>query len=284
MAGVLLVGASSYVGRGLLACLEQRGWDVCPTFFRHPQALGCRARSLDVRDREAVLALLQEARPQLVFHLAYDMEDLEGSVVRGTLNLLEGWKAVGNPGPFIFISTDMVFDGESAPYREGDPPKPITDYGRAKRKAELLAMDAGATVVRTSLVYGWNPPDSRTASLLKGLRGKGFDYPYFVDEIRSPIFQEDLCQALAELAGMEMPLPPILHLAGPHSLSRYAMACQVARALKKEPALLPKARLADSGLVRPRDLSLDASMARRLLSFKPRSIQEALKDFAVPFP
>lgn len=284
MARALLVGGSSYVGRCLLQRLGLEGWDVWPTFFRHPQGLGSRAIRLDVRDQLTATVLFKEIRPDVVFHLAYDMGDLEGSIVSGTANLLKAWRSAGCYGSFILVSTDMVFDGEAAPYKEEDSPKPITAYGMAKRKAELLAGNAGAKVVRLSLVYGWNPPDPRTASLLRGLGGKGFDYPYFVDEIRSPIFLQDLCMALGKMAAMGPQMPSILHLAGPQSLSRHEMACQVAEALGFGRGLVPKAKLVDFASVRPRDLSLDISKAKRLLSFKPRTIREALQGAALQGP
>ena len=44
----------------------------------------------------------------------------------------------------------------SVPYRETDSPMPVWEYGRAKREAELKVLDAGGTVVRNSLVYGFD--------------------------------------------------------------------------------------------------------------------------------
>ena len=248
-----------------------------PTFLRHKGDLGANARPLDVRDRQEVRRVLKEAAPQVIFHLAYDMQDLEGTVVEGSRNLLEEWGNLREPGLFLHMSTDMVFDGENGPYSEGDLPRPLTPYGLAKLEAETLALKAGARVIRISLVYGFNPLDPRTASLQKGLREGRFDYPYFEDEVRCPIFLQDLCLALVEMAAMAGPLPQILHLAGPVAMSRYSLACHLAQALGWDPVLVPRARLAGSGLVRPRDLRLDSSAARGLLSWSPRSVEEVLR-------
>lgn len=276
MERILIVGGSGYVGRTLISLLRERGLDVRPTFFKHPKALGSDARLLDVRDPQGAFRILKETSPGVIFHLAYDMKDLEGSVVRGTRNLLEAWTALGKQGRFFYMSTDMVFDGENPPYRESDLPRPITPYGQAKLKAESMALGAGAMVLRTSLVYGLEPPDPRTEDLKRGLTQGRFDYPYFEDEMRSAVFVEDLCLAMAELALTQRSLPKVLHVAGPRPLSRYELACHLARALGFEPGLVPRARLSQSDLLRPRDLSLDVSLACRLLPSRLRTVEEVL--------
>jgi len=278
MERILIVGGSGYVGRFLLGIFRKRGFDAQPTFFRHPEALGSDAILLDVRDREGVFRVLKAISPSVIFQLAYDMEDLEGSVLKGTRNLLEAWAALGRQGRFFYMSTDMVFDGENPPYRESDQPRPLTPYGEAKLKAEAMALGAGAMVLRTSLVYGLEPPDPRTEALKRGLTQGRFDYPYFEDEMRSAVFVEDLCMAMAELAETQRSLPQVLHLAGPRPLSRYELACHLARALGFQPGLVPRARLSQSHLLRPRDLSLDVSLACRLLSFPLRQVEDALGD------
>jgi len=40
----------------------------------------------------------------------------------------------------LFISTDYVFDGTSAPYSEGDDTNPLNDYGLSKLEAEKIVL------------------------------------------------------------------------------------------------------------------------------------------------
>lgn len=133
---------------------------------------------VDIRDSVEVDGVFERTRPDVVFHLAYDLRDLEGTVVRGTENLPAAREKYCPECEFIYVSTDAVFDGENGPYGEGDIPEPIWEYGRAKRKAELMVLDAGGTVVRNSLVYGFDPMDPRTESLKRGLESGHFEYPY----------------------------------------------------------------------------------------------------------
>ena len=124
------------------------------TYLRYPEGFEGKKVQVDIRDSGVVRRLLEQIRPDVVFHLAYKLEDLKGSVVQGTENLLKAREIVCPGSRFIYISTDAVFDGELGPYGEEDVPQPIWDYGRAKREAELKVLAAGGTVVRNSLVYG----------------------------------------------------------------------------------------------------------------------------------
>lgn len=58
----------------------------------------------------------------------------------------------------VVVSTDYVFDGRAdRPYREDDPPAPLSAYGRTKLAAERAARAAwpgGTRIVRTSWLYG----------------------------------------------------------------------------------------------------------------------------------
>ena len=212
----------------------------------------------------------------MVFHLAYDLRDLEGTVVRGTENLLAAREKYCCECGFIYVSTDAVFDGESGPYGEEDVPTPIWEYGRVKRQAEVAVLTAGGTVVRNSLVYGFDPLDPRTEELKEGLESGNFEYPYFEDEIRCPIHVEDLCGALMELGEMGQDAPQILHVAGPEVVTRYDFAVRLARRMGYDPERVPKGRLSEAGTVRPRDLTLDTSLSQAILRARMRPLEEVL--------
>jgi len=76
----------------------------------------------------------------------------------------------------------MVFDGERAPYAETDEPSPITEYGRKKTEAKLMAFEEAAVIVRSSLVYGFHPMDPKTSLLLSGLKTVSSLTPIFETE------------------------------------------------------------------------------------------------------
>jgi len=273
----IVIGASGYIGRNLCRVLSTH-WRVVGTFFRHSEVFEAEGIGMDIRDLAVVEKVFERCRPDVAYALAYDRKDLQGTVVEGTGNLVEAWKRVRPEARFVYVSTDAVFDGESGPYGEGDTPRPVWEYGRAKRAAELKVLDAGGMVVRSSLVYGFNPLDPRTEELKQGLESGQFEYSYFDDEVRCPIHVEDLCRALMELGEMGQDAPRILHVAGPEPVTRYAFAVRLAKRMGYDPESVPKASLKSAGIVRPRDLTLDTSLSQSVLRVRIRPLAEVLDE------
>jgi len=69
----------------------------------------------------------------------------------------------------VFLSTDFVFDGKNGGYTETDTPAPVSYYGESKFEAEKIiqAMNIGAAIVRTSLVFGYEEHLSRPNIVIK---------------------------------------------------------------------------------------------------------------------
>ena len=120
----MIIGASGYVGRHLCEILSKK-YTVFGTFFRHSMELNGECVFLDIRDKTSVFELLRQIRPQLIYHLAYDLKDLEGSIVRGTDNFLRAKQEICHDSRFVFLSTESVFNGKSGPFKEGDLPSPV---------------------------------------------------------------------------------------------------------------------------------------------------------------
>jgi CDP-paratose 2-epimerase len=82
------------------------------------QVPGYRHSNLDIRDREAILALVKELRPDLIIHCAAQPShdraaaipflDFETNAM-GTLHLLEGARQYCPESPFIHMSTNKVY-------------------------------------------------------------------------------------------------------------------------------------------------------------------------------
>ena len=269
-----------------LCWLAKTEFEVCYTYFKNPiQIEGCRGFTLDITDRERVINLVNSVLPDVIYHTAYDSANLWASIVEGTSNLICAFKTVQERfkrenkyllPKFFFISTDSVFDGEKGNYTEQDTPQPIWDYGEAKRKAEEIVLSNGGIVVRTSLVYGFNPFDPRTRDLFLGLQGQKPLIVYFDDEYRCPIYVSDLCNVLLELSKMDS--PSVLHVAGPQRLSRYEFTVQLAQAMGFKREKVKKGYQKDSGLIRPKDVSMNISLAQKLLKTKLRSPEEVLLE------
>jgi dTDP-4-dehydrorhamnose reductase len=124
------------------------------------------APEVDLADAAAVARLFAERGPfSGVIHCAaftaVDLaEEKEAEAQRAneaaTRVLAEACARSGSH--LVALGTDFVFDGESRrPYREDDPVRPLSAYGRTKLAAERAALAAhprGTAVVRTQWLYG----------------------------------------------------------------------------------------------------------------------------------
>lgn len=148
---VLVTGAGGQVGHELLAA------------FANHDVIAADHASLDVADREAVLAAVTDLRPDAIVHSAAwtAVDACESDPERafavnglGTRYVAEAARRVD--ARLCTFSTDYVFDGTKAePYTEWDTPNPQSVYGRSKLAGEQeLAGDPDATIVRISWVCG----------------------------------------------------------------------------------------------------------------------------------
>lgn len=242
--------------------------------WAHPRAHTC---ALDLTDHAAVHRLVEQIRPDVVVHAAYRKDGPQAYAVTadGTRAVAEA--AAACSARLIHVSSDVIFDGEHAPYDERALPAPIHSYGEAKAAAEVavLRLAPAAAIVRTSLICRLDPPDRTTAWIADSLL-HARPITLFTDEIRSPVWVEDLAAALLELASNDY--AGIVNVAGPQALSRYAMGQRLARRLGLDPSRITAGLSLDSGLARPRDCTLDVRLAQRLLATRLRSYDEGLGE------
>ena len=153
----LITGASGFLGREVARELAQT-WTVAG--LGHQHAAGG-IRSVDLREREQVKALVTETRPDAVVLLAAyrDPDFCEGNpaeTARLNVDPVRYFAETLPAGvPLLFVSTDYVFDGRQPPYVETSSRNPISEYGRSKCAAEdVLASRPGAIVLRVPLLIG----------------------------------------------------------------------------------------------------------------------------------
>src|SRR5689334_6759415 len=105
---------------------------------------------LDLTDTAALEDLVTRLRPEYVIHAAAisglaaahaDPERARRVNVLATQRLCDAGVRIG--ARVVYVSTDMVFDGESAPYDESSQPSPVSAYGRSKLEGERAAFAAG---------------------------------------------------------------------------------------------------------------------------------------------
>jgi dTDP-4-dehydrorhamnose reductase len=249
------------------------------------------SRRVELADANAVIALVRECRPRLVVHAAAissvagahaNEAHARGINVLATACLARATENVG--GRFVFVSTDMVFDGEAAPHSESSEPRPLSAYGRSKLDGERAALGGtAALVVRLPLLYGMpaTPRPTTFASQVQALR-EGKPLNLFHDEFRTPLWLEDAATVLVRCAESE--LTGIVHAGGRERWSRFDMGLVLAEVLgvtaegvrsvsrNDAPALEPRAR----------DLSLDSSKYEARFGVTAgRPLRDALRAMAL---
>jgi dTDP-4-dehydrorhamnose reductase len=170
--------------------------------------------------------------------------------------------------PFIFFSTDLVFDGLGGNYDESAALNPLSAYAKTKVAAEHIVLaNPKHTVLRTSLNFGTSPTGDRAFNeqMLRAVQ-RGETLELFIDEFRCPIPAIETARATWEIAAGNQ--PGLYHLAGSERLSRW----QIGELLAKHSALLnPKMEPVSirdfRGLPRSPDTSLNCAKIQKLLSF-----------------
>jgi UDP-glucose 4-epimerase len=151
----LVTGGAGFIGSNLVDALLDRGDEVVvlddlssgkTSNLTGAIERGAVLHEADIRDGDAVSRIVAEARPEVVFHLAaqidvrvsVDRPDYDARTnVEGTVNVLEAARANGAKR-FVFSSTGGAIYGETdeVPTPETHVAQPMAGYGTSKLCAE----------------------------------------------------------------------------------------------------------------------------------------------------
>jgi len=151
---VLVTGATGFLGSYMARHLQARGDEVVGTRFEdgRPHALssapGVTYETLDIRDPQAVLALVRRVEPEEVYHFAgqaYVMQSWENpwltyeTNLGGTLNLLEATRTTGGTPSIGFAGSGTEYGApDQVPTPETAALSPQSPYALSKVAADLL--------------------------------------------------------------------------------------------------------------------------------------------------
>ncbi len=291
---LLITGTSGNLGAYLLRHLQGGPHAVTAwSGSRGGDLFGFSLQPIDLTQPDVVRAVFAAAHPNAVLHAAAlasvaachrDPARARRVNVEATALLADLCAAAGVR--LVFVSTDLVFDGEQGGYREADAPAPLSVYGQSKRDAELAVLGTPrGLVVRLSLLYGPSLT-GRPAFFDEQVRALRQRQPIacFSDEWRTPLALATAAEALAALLPVDV--TGLLHLGGPERLNRLEMAQQLAVHLGADPAVLvPTSRAAVAAAEpRPRDTSLDSTRWRTRFPHLPwPAFAAALRAEPIPF-
>lgn len=252
-------------------------------------APGFRARSLtreqlDLTDAGAVRSRFAEERPALVIQCAAlsRIADCEANPALAESINVQATRLLADLStdiPFLFLSTDLVFDGCKGGYSETDAVGPRNTYASTKVRAESVVLaNPRHTVVRLSLNAGASPRgDKSFTEDMRRAWERGQTLNLFTDEFRNPLPAPVTARALWEIALANR--PGLYHLAGAERLSRWEIGERLAaRWLHLNPRLIPASLKDYRGPVRSPDTTLDCRKAQSLLTFPLPRFSDWLRE------
>ena len=273
---VWITGAGGLIGSALL--------ESAPAAVPAWKISGTTRRQVDLTDATAVEKMFYALRPTLIIHCAAmtntpacDREPARARAVNvdATRHLVELAKGIR----FVFLSTDLVFDGRDGGYDETAAVNPLNFYAETKAEAErIVLLSPMHTVIRTSLNGGMSPTSDRGFNeTMRRAWENGGMVTLFDDEFRSPIPAAVTARALWEVLAQDR--PGLYHIAGSERLSRWQIGQILARRWHQfNPKLEHVSRLMYPGPPRPADTSLNCDKAQALLSFRLPGLTQWLAD------
>ena len=269
---ILVVGAQGMLGRDLMEVLsgEVRGVDV---------------EEIDITSLESTRRVLLTLKPKVVVNAAAytDVDGCEGNAElamqvngEGVAHLALAALEIGSK--LVQVSTDYVFDGgKGTPWREDDPPRPLSVYGESKLAGEMNArVVPDHLIVRTQWLYGVHGKNF-VATMLR-LAGVRNEVSVVDDQIGSPTWTVDL--ALSIKALLDAGCRGTYHAANAGSCSWN----EFARAVFEEAALATRVLPMTTGELnrparRPLYSVLDCEKLVNDTDFQPRHWREALAQY-----
>jgi dTDP-4-dehydrorhamnose reductase len=262
---VWITGAAGLIGNYLV--------QTAPRFAPEFDVAGLTRTHLDLTDFAAVKREFLWQRPGAVIHCAAMSRSpacqenpplARLANVEATRNLAELAAGI----PFVFFSTDLVFDGQKGNYVETDAVNPISVYAETKVEAEaVVRAHPRHLILRAALNAGRSLTGDRAFDeqmRLAWQAGRALDL--FTDEFRCPIPAVVTARAVWELLAKQA--TGTFHLGGAERLSRYEIGVVLAaRWPELKPQIVPGSLKQYRGAPRTPDVSMNCAKVQAMLSF-----------------
>lgn len=220
---ILLIGGRGQLGQALQNALPEGSFFLAPPALSHWRAI-------------CELAVQTEFDTVINCAAWTDVRGAEFHENRAAVDLLN----VSFPGALaqickkhdkrvITFSTDYVFNGlKGAPYYPDDRPAPINRYGASKYAGEILALQAGAVVIRTAGLFSPYGPNF-VHTIYNRLRVHGF--AEVTTALVTSVTSAD-CLAASIPSMRDLYAPGVYHYVDSEPITWYDVACEVARHLE----------------------------------------------------
>ncbi|PIQ15720.1 MAG: NAD(P)-dependent oxidoreductase [Flavobacteriales bacterium CG18_big_fil_WC_8_21_14_2_50_32_9] len=288
---ILITGSNGLLGQKLVKLLaEKNDVELIATSTgknRTPFTEGYTYHSLDITNQNEINEVFNKFNPEVVINTAAmtnvdacesQQEQCWELNVNAVKNLIAASEK--HHTHLIHFSTDFIFDGENGPYKETDPPNPLSYYGKSKYESEKLVQQANIkwSIIRTIIVFGVVDDMSRSNIVLwaKEALAKGNPLTIVNDQFRSPTLAEDLAMGTWLIA--QKKATGIFHISGKETMSIIDLVYKVADFYGYDKSIITP--IASSSLnqaaKRPPKTGFILDKAINELGYSPCSFEEGL--------
>ena len=286
---ILITGASGFLGYHLLRSSFAKGFEVYGLYnsgtisFEHSTNL-----QLDLRNYIDMGNVIDDIEPDIVIHTAALTDanlcqtnkelshELNVEVTRNLAGICCDYQV-----PFVFTSTDLVFDGTKGNYTEDDQANPLMIYGEHKLLAEqeVVRVYPAALIVRCPLMFGSLEASSKNyfSNFIKALR-EGKRNKLFYDEYRSVCGAKSIAEGILHICEEAS---GVIHLAGLERVSRFDFGVAIAYAFGLDKSLLESCSQKDIQMAAPRPADVSLNIQKAIsYGYSPLTYREELKQIA----
>ena len=283
----LVTGASGNIGLQLVHDLQEKNFEVFPSYYSSKTPFK-NSFYLDLKNEEEIKNIFSRIKPDVVFHLGAltNVDFCESNQNEALTVNTNATKIISELSEkcnsfLVYVSTDYVFDGIKGSFTEQDEPNPINYYGKSKLEGEKIIQNQNSKwcIARTSTPFG-NFSSKKTFPnwVIQELK-KNHQLNILEEQFTSPTYIPNLSNMLIEISEKE--INQITHTADASRISRYDLAIQISKKFDLDESLINPITMEniDWHASRPKDSSLDVSLATSLLDSKPLKIEESLDLF-----
>lgn len=288
---ILIIGASGFIGRHILAYAKSLGYEVLGTASRPRPAEGLLGLDL-AKDRltdKVPVSFFQAGGPIFVVVSAaicqidccYREREVTRAVnVANTIRLMEEAAVLGARP--VYLTSSFVFDGRAGYYTESDTHSPISEYGRQKADIESHCCQRNLDwfLVRLDKIVGDDPAEGHLFA--EWYRWSQAKHPIvcMANQLFSPTHVDDVARAI--ILGCQKGLTGLYNVANSEYFYRDELARQFFKLLGREASIVCKTQqelgFAD---LRPEKSYLDAGrfvQATGLRFLTMRQVMSRFKD------
>ena len=218
---------------------------------------------LDIKSRTDVKNFFLSIQPDIVINAAAytnvdkceeDRELCWSVNARSLENIVEAC-SVFSP-ILVHISTDYVFDGKNAPYKENDIPNPHGFYGKSKLAAEKVIRESVLEylIIRTQILYGTgqNVKNNFVLWVLDKLKNNQ-KIQIVNDQIGNPTYVDDVSECIFRL--IELNEYGMYHVAGSEECNRFNFAKKIAEVFNLDLSLIEEITTSELKQKAPRPMN-----------------------------